>query len=110
MSQRRHLNERFASQAKESSAGNVMASAQSNSLAVVLRRARATGHLQLTDRRLRELPIEAYAPTPDDLEDDEKFWEIVELRSMDISMNLRARGALFRAKERTNERRKGARL
>lgn len=59
----------------------------------------------MTDRRLRELPIEAYAPTPDDLEDDEKFWEIVELRSMDISMNLRAAARSFaRKKERKNER------
>ncbi|KAH8072136.1 hypothetical protein JL721_4050 [Aureococcus anophagefferens] len=60
----------------------------SQSLGVVLRRARASGFLELSDRRLRALPVEAYAPTPEDLDPDEKFWEIVELRSLDATGNL----------------------
>ena len=85
---RRQANPAFHASAQEAGGSmNVMAAKTSQSLQVVLRRARATGVLELCDRRLRELPPQSYAPTPDDLDPDEKFWEIVELRALDASVN-----------------------
>ena len=85
---RRQANPVFQQHAHQNTDTNVMFAKTSQSLGVVLRRARASGFLELSDRRLRALPVEAYAPTPEDLDPDEKFWEIVELRSLDATGNL----------------------
>ena len=53
--------------------GDVLQTETSKSLRLVLRAARATGALALARRRLRELAVESYAPTPDDLDEGEKF-------------------------------------
>ena len=73
--------------AQDASRTDVLQTETSKSLRQVLRAARATGALALAGRRLRELPVESYAPTPDDLDEGEKFWEIVELKSFDCSHN-----------------------
>ena len=87
MSRRPHPSQRFMTHAQDASRNDVLQTETSKSLRQVLRAARATGALALAGRRLRELPVESYAPTPDDLDEGEKFWEIVELKSFDCSHN-----------------------
>ena len=87
MSRRPHPSQRFMAHAQDASRNDVLQTETSKSLRQVLRAARATGALALAGRRLRELPVESYAPTPDDLDEGEKFWEIVELKSFDCSHN-----------------------
>ena len=87
MTRRPHPSQRFMAHAQDASRYDVLQTETSKSLRQVLRAARATGALALAGRRLRELPVESYAPTPDDLDEGEKFWEIVELKSFDCSHN-----------------------
>jgi len=87
MSRSRLPSQRFMTNA-HATPDDVLETVTSKSLRQVLRAARASGALALAGRKLRELPVESYAPTPDDLEESEKFWEIVELKSFDCSHNL----------------------
>ena len=73
MSRRPHPSQRFMTHAQDASRNDVLQTETSKSLRQVLRAARATGALALAGRRLRELPVESYAPTPDDLDEGEKF-------------------------------------
>ena len=68
MSRRPHPSQRFMAHAQDASRNDVLQTETSKSLRQVLRAARATGALALAGRRLRELPVESYAPTPDDLD------------------------------------------
>lgn len=56
-----------------------------SSLDRIFRQARATGHLNLSDRKLNDIPIEVFQI--DALEADEKYWEIMQLTKIDLSFN-----------------------
>jgi Leucine-rich repeat (LRR) protein len=56
-----------------------------SSLSRIFRQSRVNGHLNLSDRKLNEIPNEVFQI--DALEEGEKYWEIIPLTKIDLSFN-----------------------
>lgn len=83
MQRNRERNEAFF---KAGKGGGVVTDGRGNSNSALFRQARSTGVLILSNRELREIPKEVF-DLEKDIQEGEKFWEMVPLSKLDLSFN-----------------------